>query len=104
MKAGQTQRACDACKPGTTMVHPNSVFGLHLADALSIDPDANRKVPEDCAFIGRISALPGSADTSFEWSSGEATDQAAVDESRVQEFWNTGVNWVLQEMSKLAAK
>lgn len=100
LKSGQLQPVCDSCKPGTSVVNADAVYGLHLADALSIDPESNRKVPETCAFIGRVTELPGSADSSFErFIEGDAASPA-MDVNQVQQLWTEGATWALQAMSE----
>jgi hypothetical protein len=87
------------------MVNPNAVFGLHLADALNFEPSSQRKVPEACAFIGRVTALPGSADSSFEVSTAlEEDSPEAVAEDDLQRFWKEGIEWALSTMSAAAAR
>jgi hypothetical protein len=87
------------------MVDPNSVYGLHLADALSFEANAHRKVPEACAFIGRVTALPGSADSSFEVSTGwEGEGAEAVAEVDMQRFWREGMDWARRMMTEAAGR
>lgn len=113
LKSGQIQRACDTCKPGTAMVKPDKVFGLHLADALTLRnteeddkgedgnsvPSVHRKIPEACAFIGRISALPGSPDASYNRTEVPKSSEFLVEE-KMQGFWKAGVEWAHGMMSE----
>lgn len=71
---------------------------------MSIDPDSNRRVPETCAFIGRVAELPGSADSDFERSSGEIPDAPLVDGSQVQALWTEGVTWALETIAQASKK
>jgi hypothetical protein len=87
LQSGWVSHTCSTCKPGTVLVHPSRVFGMHLADSISLDPFATKHATEDCAFIGRIVSMPGTPESAFQVV--EASDeQKHVREGAVQALFS----------------